>query len=121
MKIETREVYKCEFCRKLYQIKKWAVIHEDGCRKNPKNWRACHGCPFLEKIEADYWHDTYFGEDVMKVRVLHCSEKEVYIYPPIVEAKGNLLDFGDKPNEPMPMQCDIYDQWEREENAKTQW
>jgi hypothetical protein len=106
---ETREIYKCGFCRKLYQIKKWAEIHEKGCTKNPKNWRKCFGCVHLHKTEADYTCDTYFGEETVSVSVLHCKAKDVYIHPPKVEAKKNWFDFGDKANESMPMECDLFD------------
>jgi hypothetical protein len=111
MKIETREIYKCEYCNKLYQRKRFAKVHEDGCKKNPANYRRCFGCAHLHKVDAQYTYETYTGEDTQTVHVLHCRAKDVYLFPPKVEAKENWFDFGDKPNNPMPMECALYE-WE---------
>ena len=49
MKTETKEIYKCEHCNKLYQLKNWCLVHEKACSKNPDNDRACFGCQYLTK------------------------------------------------------------------------
>lgn len=53
MIIQTKEIYKCEYCRKIYQIKRFAESHEKMCKKNPENNRACFGCNFLQKKEVE--------------------------------------------------------------------
>lgn len=114
MIIETKEVYKCEHCRKLYQIKKFAIIHEQVCKKNPENYRACFGCKFLIKKEATIFEDhPMMGESQYDANILFCSSKNIFVYPPIVEHKGNSFELGDELNEPMPIECELYkDQYE---------
>lgn len=119
MKTEIKEIYKCDFCNKLYQKKAACEAHEFICFKNPDNKRPCYGCIHLEKIKADLYFDTFQGEGCRKVDVFHCNAKDIYIHTPQVEAKGNAFEFGDKLNEPMPKQCDIYDSELKELNNLT--
>jgi len=105
---ETKEIYKCEHCKKLYQLKHFALRHEQSCTKNPANWRACFGCVHLGKRETKVYHDSPFGgEQVQTVEILYCPKKEVFLYPPKVEVKKNMYDLGDDLNEPMPMECEM--------------
>lgn len=39
MKIEIKEVYKCDHCRKLYQRKKACIKHESLCSRTRKTKR----------------------------------------------------------------------------------
>ena len=106
---ETKEIYKCEHCRKIYQIKRFAEAHEEMCKKNPENKRACFGCKFLEKKETTLYQDHPMGgEYTYKRDLLFCNKKEIYVYPPIVEFKGNEIDLGDETNEPMPKDCQLF-------------
>lgn len=42
MKIETKKVYYCEFCRK-HSLASWSIkVHEEHCTLNPK--RSCRMC-----------------------------------------------------------------------------
>lgn len=105
---ETREIYKCEYCKKIYQKKHSCVKHEAGCRKRPDYIRPCHGCIILDKIKKTIfagYYDDYDNECTKDVEVLFCKSKNCYIHPPSVEAKGNAIDFGDKPNIVMPKDC----------------
>lgn len=108
MIIETKEIYKCEWCRKLYQLKRFAEAHEQMCIKNPENKRACFGCKFLDKKEVMVYDDSPWGETSKKVNLCHCSKKECFVYPPKVEIKGNMIELGDDTNEPMPKECPLY-------------
>ena len=113
MKTETREIYKCEHCNKLYQRKSFAIKHEIACSKNPENKRAClDGCEFLTKKDTKVYigiEDCHSGEPIYESRSLcYCSKKEVFLYPPKVEHKGNAYtEFYDeeKENNPMPIEC----------------
>jgi len=49
MKTEYKEIYKCDYCNKLYQIKSYAIKHEKICQKNPINYRPCLSCEYLIK------------------------------------------------------------------------
>lgn len=86
---ETREIYKCEYCRKVYQIKRFAEWHEQACKKNPENKRACFGCNFLVKKEITLYADNPMtgGDIEYKRELLFCNKKQVYVHPPIVEYK----------------------------------
>ena len=112
MKTEIKEVYKCEYCNKLYQRKHAAIQHENGCSKNPNNKRACIvdgiACDHLIKKRVWHYFDTPFGEDKQQVDLLYCGHKKIFMYPPKVEAKKNWFELGDELNEPMPKECDDY-------------
>lgn len=109
MIIETKEVYKCEYCRKMYQLKRFAESHEEMCVKNPENQRACFGCKFLDKKETVLYYDSPMGGELTrKVSLCHCSKKEIFVYPPKVEIKGNVFDLGYDINEAMPKKCELY-------------
>lgn len=110
MKIETKEVYRCDHCRKLYQKKYACENHEAACKKRPDYLRPCHSCRALNKRDATVTIDTYIGEQERGVSVLHCAKRDCFIYPPSVAAKGNWFDMGDESNEEMPKQCEFYDE-----------
>lgn len=111
MKIETREVYKCEYCKKLYQIKKACEKHETVCTKNPTYLRPCHSCSILTKVNTAIWSgvgDFYGTETKRTVSVLFCKKLDCFIYPPTVAAKGNAFDMGNKENIEMPETCEFH-------------
>jgi hypothetical protein len=109
MKIETREVYKCDHCRKLYQIKSSAERHEKLCSKNPKNQRPCFTCIHLDKREATTSGYYFNGNEWERpVKVLFCTAKDIFIHTPQNEIKGNAFDLGDELNEPMPVECERF-------------
>jgi len=112
---ETKEVYKCEHCRRLYQIKSACERHELRCNKNPETHRACYGCNHLqeERVDINITIGGYFGpeEYVEPRKVLFCCKLNVYKYPPKIEYswRGPYMqeDIGDGEieNEPMPKEC----------------
>ena len=116
MKTEIKEVYKCEYCNKLYQIKRFALEHEKMCSKNPDNKRDClNGCNHLRKKYAKVWigiDDYHTGEPIYEFKTLfYCEKKKTFLYPPKSEHKGNYYtEFYDEENEnnPMPKECDEY-------------
>ena len=110
MKTVIKPVYYCDHCKKHFISKYFAEKHEIECGKNPENDRACFNCPFLHKQTFDLYFDTWDGEDVRKVDVLFCQKFEKGVYPPKVERKGNFFDFGDFLNEPMPKECDPFNE-----------
>lgn len=105
MIIETKEVYKCEFCRKLYQLKRFAEKHEKQCSKNPANYRICFGCEFLGKRRTYIMIDNEYRSYEEPLDLLYCSKIEVFLYPPKVEHKNNQFELGDHYNEPMRKEC----------------
>jgi hypothetical protein len=108
MKTETKEVYKCDFCKKMYQRKNACANHEVSCSKNPENNRACFGCPHLVKKTTQIYIDGYDGfETEQDIELLFCEAKDIFLYPPKVEIKKNSYDLGDDLNEPMPKECEI--------------
>ena len=113
---ETRKVYRCEFCKKPYLTKKGAGNHEQSCKKNPDNFRACFGCDFLGEKRIEYYEDDPMGGERCSIRkVLFCSKIEQPVYPPKVERKKNWFDFGDYINQPMKKECSMRkDPWEDE-------
>jgi len=107
MKIIETTIYKCEFCNKIYQLKPWAIKHELGCSKNPDNNRPCFHCDYFEKIPFELGEDhPECGEYMVRLNLLHCSKRNVFLYPPQVEFKKNAYDLEDECNEPMPKSCE---------------
>ena len=109
MKIETKEIYKCEHCRKLYQVKKACEKHEAGCKKRPDYLRPCHSCKVLAKRDEVVYYDTWSGEGERTVSVLFCGKRDCFIHPPSVASKGIAFDMGYKLNVEMPKQCEFYE------------
>ena len=116
MIIETKEIYKCEYCRKLYQMKHFCISHESTCMKNPVNFRACIGCNNLKKKIVDVNFSDYNGNDSFEKReLLYCEKIDQFLYPPKVEFKGNAfegasIDDGtgeEKENNPMRVDCEF--------------
>ena len=105
----TKPTYKCEHCSKLYQREGFAVKHEVSCAKNPLNKRKCFDCKHCDFIEDSIYEDTWMGtEEEIKVKTFFCNAKDHYLHPPKAEHKGNVYEFGDKDNEPMPMECEKF-------------
>jgi len=106
---ETKEVYKCEHCRKLYQRKAACEVHEARCNQNPDNSRVCFACNHLSKENKLFYWDNYEGEHRTQVSVFHCKKLGLIMHPPITEHKGNDYEFGDVENVPMKRECDFFE------------
>lgn len=107
---ETKEIYKCEHCKKLYQLKKYCLLHETTCKKNKENHRACFGCNNLTKKTETIVYDTGYGESQRKVDLLYCTKLDIFLYPPKVEHKGNQYETHPKENKPMPKECSTFEE-----------
>lgn len=106
---ETKVIYKCEYCNKLYQIKKWAIYHEQCCHKNPLNKRACLDCSSLGKKDITIYTGVgdEFGNESEGVRSLfYCNKKSQFMHLPKSEHKKNIFELGYETNHPMPLKCD---------------
>lgn len=110
----TKPTYKCEHCRKLYQIKGACERHEKACFRNPDNKRPCNDCNHCEMIKVDltvFDHNGYDSQ--VSIKTLHCDKIKSYLIPPKAEHRGNAylseeLGDGDTPNVPMPRKCDMH-------------
>ena len=108
---EIREIYKCEFCRKLYQIKSACQKHEPNCRKNPLNKQRClEGCKHLIKKEITFMYDTYIGGMEDKREILFCNKKQEGVYPYWVNGLEGEDIVGDIPNNIMPDECEFFEE-----------
>lgn len=106
MKIIQTTIYRCEHCGKIYLRKHHCENHEEMCKKNPENFRACFGCNYLEKRETEAYNSGYSGWCETKVSLCYCKKKEIFVYPSQVEIKGNMpILSDDSTNEPMPKVC----------------
>jgi len=104
------ETYKCEFCRKLYTLKRFAIKHEPTCKKNPLNIRACFNCQNCERREVNVFLNfgDQFGRQAEEVRSLfYCKAKDEYLLPPNAEHRGNCYET-DLSNNPMPLECELH-------------
>ena len=116
METETKEIYKCDFCSRWYQLKRFAESHEKSCTRNPDNYRRClDNCKHLVKKGAKVYigiDEYYTSEPIYETRtLLFCEKKSMFLYPPKVEHKGNYYtEFYDEENENKPMmkECNLY-------------
>lgn len=88
----------CDFCGKLYKLKRYAEYHEKLCKLNPENKRPCFDCVHLTRIKT--FVELDYGEE--KIETLHCKAKSINLYPPQCDIKKNWLDID---NEAMPKEC----------------
>lgn len=108
MRTETKEIYKCDFCNKLYQRKAAAIKHELMCSKNPDNDRPCFHCLNLDKKDAEKERGFEYGSGCPTyVSLLHCKAKEIFLYPPKVGFKKNVIEI-EECNEAMPKECELF-------------
>jgi hypothetical protein len=110
MKTEVKEVYKCDYCNRLYQIKRHCQKHEIACKKRPDYLRPCHSCRILKKVQETIWagYGDMCGDECERVvNVLFCEKIDSFIHPPSVAAKGNRFEMN-KLNIEMPKNCEFY-------------
>jgi len=109
---ETKKIYRCEYCKKVYFRKNACIEHEERCYKNPINYRACLSCFHLEKRTAKTIFENSYTSEIIKKELFYCSKIDSYLYPPIVEIKKNWIiedDIADgKINKPMLKECKIF-------------
>lgn len=109
MIVETKKIYKCEHCNKLYQIKNACISHEKSCYKNPQNDRACFICIHLKKkVEKIYYDDFLHESHEKEVKLFHCDQIHSFLCPPKVEHKRNAFDTSSESNIPMKKECEFW-------------
>jgi len=110
MKVKQATIYKCDYCSKWYQIKRFCERHEKLCKGNPDNDRPCYSCRHLikeigcvcdERGCLNCKIENYGGS----LEFLFCEKKDIFLYPPQCEIKGNIVQCID--NYPMPKECKI--------------
>ena len=110
MKIINKPQYQCDHCKKLYRRKGACEAHEPKCSRNPINFRPCFDCDHLTKKNHTVYNDHPMGGEIDKeVHLMYCKKKEMFIHPPSVEHKNNAIELGDEFNEPMPKECDLFE------------
>lgn len=114
MKIENRDIYRCEFCKKVYLIKSACIRHEDVCFKNPINVPACYWCRYLEKKESDMLveaavlgqnYGVSFVEQKRTFNVFICGKTNEYLLPIISHKKGSEIPNLLEEQVVMPLKC----------------
>lgn len=109
MIIKTKEIYICEYCRKLYQIKKACKKHEPMCKKNPDNKQKCYDfCIYLCKKEIEYIWESWDGEHQEKKEILFCNAKEEGVFPYWINGLEQEDIIENIPNNPMPKKCKLF-------------
>lgn len=116
MKTALIKIFSCDYCPAYYKREHFAKQHEAKCQKNPVNDRACFDCVYAEKRKVEAYSNI--GDHTFKMEVVFCKKKEVGIYPPSIEHKGNAVELTDYTNDPMPIECD--DQFTIEESMLEQ-
>ena len=117
--LENVIIYRCDFCNKELNRKHAMINHEELCKNNPKNVKACHFCNHLETIDKEvffenkYYHPDYnTNEGEWKVKkVFRCKKFDKLMFPFSIEKKGlhkEWITFEEQ--EPMPNQCDDFEE-----------
>jgi len=110
MKTKVKEVYYCEHCKK-HGLNRLAMAHHELiCSNNPDNNRPCFHCQHLTKKQTSIFEDYQGQSHEIFVSLLHCNAKQMFLYTPQNEIKGNQFDLGDEINEPMPRECVRYEE-----------
>lgn len=87
---ENITLYKCEYCGKALFRRKMMEKHEDLCNNNPKNFKACMDCKFLEKVQVDvHWLDGHpdYNANERKVEAFKCNKLDKLMFPFSIERK----------------------------------
>ena len=113
MKTINKPYYKCDHCRKVYQIKSACEKHEPGCKKNPANYQPCFDCDHICKKKVEITHFDHDGYDYQTQKeILFCNSKEVFIHPYWISNPYLQEDIEDEiENIQMPNNCDDYKGW----------
>ena len=64
-----KEIYKCEFCTRWFQLKHRAEDHEEKCNKNPKNKILCFDCVYF----------TYKYMEIRNKKIWFCSKYDTFL------------------------------------------
>lgn len=109
MKTETKEIHSCDFCKKKLFIKGAMVRHEDNCKKNPKNWAACHECKFKELISKTFESSDYFGSNFFATG-FKCSKLNKEMHPHKAVRKGLVKKYPETfvNSILMPKECEFF-------------
>lgn len=109
MRTTTRELYYCDYCNKMYLQEHWAAKHEPRCPKNPANARPCFRCEYLVKADCNVWVQHGAWLDTVEKELLYCNAKHIFLHTPLNELKGRIYDVVDYVNDPMPLECDLFE------------
>ena len=109
MKTSTRTTYQCDYCKKIYFVKKACEIHELMCWSKPENYPACFHCkhyqpPYTERDGEFDWLIVYH---TCKKRLVKGEPLEMSSMKMRVKAKNRnaRLNVSEIPKPLMPYKC----------------
>ena len=119
MKVENKDVFYCDYCKKHLFRKSAMTHHEKLCLNNPENYKIClNGCKYLEKIDQNVaflsgW-DHYYGDPIYKektVQVFLCTKFDKLMFPFSIERKKLDQRYPEtyENQEPMPKECEAFE------------
>lgn len=110
MKTFNKPYYRCDHCNKIYVRKHACEKHEGICYNNPKNWDACIGCKFCERIAKTIEQGYDYDYSEIKTAYFQCKKKGFDMYPfkAIIKNLPNRFpeDFEDQIQ--MPNKCEDF-------------
>ncbi len=104
-------IHTCQYCRKYYKRKDFAIKHEKYCHKNPNNKHACLVlCKYLkkEKTESEFCIHTGCYDSYPKT-VFTCTKTGQEMYSYVAERMNIESRFGEDLGIRMPLECDDYE------------
>lgn len=103
--IQNTTLYKCEYCRKKYEVKSACENHIPYCPKNPENKHKCfQGCANLIKTEKRVDIGDSWGREPL-CTFFTCKVTGVEMYSYIAERLGLGIALE---GERMPLKCESY-------------
>lgn len=106
MKTTTKEIYQCDHCKKWYHRKHACIKHEDICKSSPDNWRDCFNCKNLTKKQTMIMDEE--NNKGYQIELLFCKANNHFLYTPLSEKKGRWYVLAENTNNPMPKECNLY-------------
>lgn len=113
--IENVTIYKCEYCRKESKNKGAMTRHENKCKNNPKNHKACiGGCSYLKYKEVEVCFEERglnVANKYVKINIPYCTKLDKLMFPYSIERKNLHKKYSTfDGQEPMPHKCDHFNQ-----------
>lgn len=119
MKVETKQIFRCDFCKKKMFMQKAMEKHEQFCQKNLANVPACFNCIYLTSSEITEESHSHEVPDFTRKLPFLCSKKDQLI---MHTKKSEVLKrpwIKDLGSELMPSKCHLQKKlnWENVEEA----
>lgn len=108
--IKNTTIYKCEYCSKIYQLKRFADKHHLKCRKNPENISKCSDfCTHLIRDKFEVLKSNCYTEWYENISMFKCVKLNKYVKPRWASDIDDHFSSDLPEVEKQPKECDQYE------------